>query len=197
MKEKITQTQRMISEAQLKNNTTVEEIYRNYKILIREKGKTYATNVLKKILKHLFDSQEMDLIHNLLLANRKNKIMDENSREMLHLAIILSKNIRYNIEHAPYSPTEKIFLAHERVVLHSKDPKASIKFLMTCKSDKVSEHLSFIKPHNLEEALQTLEEEYRHSKKESGDREIYQTIKNDILQKKKSENLEENKNSME
>lgn len=187
----------LMPETLLKNNATVESIYKNYKFIKKTKGKNYATSVLKKVLRHLFDTQELDLIHNLLLANRQNKIMDENSREMLHLAIILSKNIRYNIEHAPYSPTEKIFLAHERVVLHSKDPKASIKFLMTCKSDKVSEHLSFIKPHNLEEALQTLEEEYRHSKKESGDREIYQTIKNDILQKKKSENLEENKNSME
>ena len=82
----------LMPETLLKNNATVESIYKNYKFIKKTKGKNYATSVLKKVLKHLFDTQELDLIHNLLLANRQNKIMDENSREMLHLAIILSKN---------------------------------------------------------------------------------------------------------
>lgn len=182
----------LMPETLLKNNATVESIYKNYKFIKKTKGKNYATSVLKKVLRHLFDTQELDLIHNLLLANRQNKIMDENLSEMLHLAIILSKNIKYNIEHAPYSPTEQISKAHESVILHSKDPKASIKYLMTCGSEKISEHLSLIMPHNLDEALEALESEYSLAKKDGVHKNIYNIIKNGILQKKGTENIKEN-----
>lgn len=181
----------IMQEVFFKDNRTVTDIYNNYKIIKKEKGLKYANSVLKKILKNLFDNLEIDLINEILIKNRKEKILDTEEEEMLHFAIILSKNVKYNLDQSQYSPSKEILKQHEKVIIRSKDSKASIKFLLENKSDKIAEHLALINNENIEEAEKYLEEEYNKIKKDKRVKAVYDEIKKYIVDKKEKNNEKE------